>query len=324
MPGLSSGVASLDGDNLEITVSAEMYQKGGAVWFRALVDGEVAAPSDVMFKSGSVEFDGVRTFTFVKPAVKAGQHLVEIQWRTGTTAKVRDRTLTVYSASPFTGRDHLAVAAPPSGPDIQKKTSSYEDIPGMAATISAPARAALAAVFSAEASASSGRLMVRALLNGTQIGEAIFCEGGDPNRGGTRSFIFAEESVPAGTHEVRLQWKSTGGTCRLGDRTMAVSTASSTAQRAAEDSRSTAQVLKTPGAWTDLQSTRIVASDPVSTLAITFCAEVQSDKGTSVSTRSGRRRARIPKRRDTHRRRKEMAGGLAHVRREESPGGHGT
>jgi len=279
VPGLSSGVASLEGDNLEITVSGEMYQKGGAVWFRALVDGEVAAPSDVVFKSGSVEFDGVRTFTFVKPAVTAGQHLVEIQWRTGTTAKIRDRTLTVYSASPFTGRDHLAVAAAPSGPDILKKTSSYEDIPGMAATISAPSRAALAAVFSAEATASSGRLMVRALLDGTQIGEAIFCEGGDPNRGGTRSFTFAEESVAAGTHEVRLQWKSTGGTCRLGDRTMAVSTATSAAQRAAEDSRSTAQVLKTPGTWTDLQSTRIVASDPVSSLAITFCAEVQSDKG---------------------------------------------
>jgi hypothetical protein len=279
VPGLSSGVASFGGDNLEITVSAEMYQKGGAVWFRALVDGEVAEPSDVVFKSGSVEFDGVRTVTFVKPAVQAGQHLVEIRWRTGTTAKIRDRTLTVYSASPFTGSDHLAVATAPSGPGIQKKTSTYEDIPGMATTVNAPARAALAVVFSAEASVSSGRLMVRALLDGAQIGEVIFCEGGDPNRGGTRSFVFAEESVPAGTHEIKLQWKSTGGTCRLGDRTMAVSAASSTTQRAAEDSRSTAQVLKKPDVWTDLQSTRIVASDLVSTLAITFAAEVQSDNG---------------------------------------------
>jgi len=31
--------------------------------------------------------------------VGAGQHLVEIQWRTGTPASIRDRTLTVYSAS---------------------------------------------------------------------------------------------------------------------------------------------------------------------------------------------------------------------------------
>jgi hypothetical protein len=124
VPGLSSGVASSDGDNLEITVSAEMYQPGGSVWFRAMVDGEVAEPSDVVFKSGSVNFDGVRNFTFVKPAVKAGQHLVEIQWRTGTPASIRDRTLTVYSASAFIGPGHLAVATAPSGPDIQKKNSS--------------------------------------------------------------------------------------------------------------------------------------------------------------------------------------------------------
>ena len=77
MPGLCTGVATTDGDNLEITVSAEMYQAGGSVWFRALVDGEVAEPSDVMFKSGSVNFDGVRCFTFIKQNVTAGQHLVE-------------------------------------------------------------------------------------------------------------------------------------------------------------------------------------------------------------------------------------------------------
>jgi len=122
VPGLSSGVASSEGDNLEITVSAEMYQPGGSVWFRALVDGEVAEPSDVVFKSGTVEFDGVRTFTFVKRAVKAGQHIVEIQWRTGTAARIRDRTLTVYSASAFVGPGHLAVATAPSGPDIQRRT----------------------------------------------------------------------------------------------------------------------------------------------------------------------------------------------------------
>ena len=39
---------------------------------RALVDGEVAEPSDVVFKSGTVEFNGVRSFTFVKPTVQAG------------------------------------------------------------------------------------------------------------------------------------------------------------------------------------------------------------------------------------------------------------
>jgi hypothetical protein len=78
VPGLSTGIASSVGDNLAITVSAEMYQQGGSVWFRALVDGVPAEPSDVVFKTGAVKFDGVRSFTFVKRGVTAGQHLVEI------------------------------------------------------------------------------------------------------------------------------------------------------------------------------------------------------------------------------------------------------
>src|SRR4029078_5859735 len=126
-------VATTDGDNLEITVSAEMYQAGGSDWFRALVDGEVAEPSHVMFKSGSVNFDGVRCFTFIKQNVTAGQHLIEIQWRTGTAASIRDRTLTVYSRAAFAGRDLLAVVAAPSGPLIKTSSSSYADIPDMAA-----------------------------------------------------------------------------------------------------------------------------------------------------------------------------------------------
>jgi len=277
---LSSGVASSDGDNLEITVSAEMYQAGGSVWFRALVDGEVADPSDVVFKSGSVKFDGVRCFTFIKQAVKAGQHLVEIQWRTGTAASIRDRTLTVYSASPFVGPGNLAVAAAPSGPDIQKKNATYEDIPGMVATIGVSEPSTLAIVFSAEASADSGRLMVRALTNGIPAGEAIFCEGGDPNRGGARSFTFVRGLIPDGTYEVKLQWKSTGGTCRLGDRTMAVSEAPVRIQRTTSSVPSTAKVLSKAGVWTDLPTaTLLIASEPVSTLSITFSGEVNSSKG---------------------------------------------
>ena len=59
VPRLNSGVASPGGDNLEITVT------GRQRFCRALVDGEVAKLSDVMFKSGTAEFNGVRSFTFV-------------------------------------------------------------------------------------------------------------------------------------------------------------------------------------------------------------------------------------------------------------------
>jgi hypothetical protein len=274
VPGLCTGVATTDGDNLEITVSAEMYQAGGSVWFRSLVDGEVAEPSDVMFKSGSVNFDGVRCFTFIKQNVTAGQHLIEIQWRTGTAASIRDRTLTVYSGSNFAGRDLLAVVAAPSGPLIKTSSSSYADIPDMAVWIGAPDNATLAIVFSAEAFADSGRLMVRALVDGSQVGEVIFCEGGDAARGGTRSFTFARSLFSRGNHEVKLQWKSTGGRCQLGDRTMAVSAAHFSAQRTMPSQPQSPKVVRSED-WTDLPPFSLInALDTVSTLSITFSGEV--------------------------------------------------
>ena len=68
---LNSGVASPGGDNLEITVT------GRQRLCRALVDGEVAKLSDVVFKSGTAEFNGVRSFTFeYKPTVKAATPLI--------------------------------------------------------------------------------------------------------------------------------------------------------------------------------------------------------------------------------------------------------
>ena len=280
VPGLSTGIACSAGDNLEITVSAEMYQATGSIWFRALVDGEVAEPSDVVFKSGAVNFDGVRNFTFVKQNISPGQHLVEIQWRTGTPASIRDRTLMVHSASPFAGRDHLAVAIAPSGKLIETSSSNYLDIPGMSASIGAPESATLAIVFSAEAFAKrDARLMVRALVDGTQVGEVVFCEGGDPGRGGTHSFTFARSLLSAGNHQIRLQWKSTGGPCQLGDRTMAVSAAHFSAQRTMASQPGTANILRT-GTWTNLPPFSLInALDPLSTLSITFSGEVWSNKG---------------------------------------------
>src|SRR5262249_1044768 len=154
---------------------------GGTVWFRALVDGKVALPSDVAFKSGSENFDGVRSFTFVQPNVSVGQHLVEIQWFTGSTGSIRDRSLAVHSGSPSNRPNRLAVAAAPSGPDLVKTTSYYEDIPGLATTITTGA-GTLAVVFSAEGGADSGRMLVRALVDNASIGEIVFSESGNGGR----------------------------------------------------------------------------------------------------------------------------------------------
>ena len=278
VPGLSTGVASQESDDLEIAVSAEVYQPGGTIWLRALVDGQVAQPSDVAFKAGSVNFDGVRSFTFVRPGVGQGQHIVEIQAITGSAASIRDRVLTVHSASPSNGPNRLKVAAAPSGPDITTASASYQDIPHLSATLNTAEPTGMAIVFSAESAADSGRMLVRALIDGAEAGEVIFCEAGDPQRGGTRSFTFVAPAVQAGTHEVRLQWKAQEGSCRLGDRTMAVSAAELSSQRVLRRTPRESFVVSETD-WVDLSTaTVIAAADPVTNVAISFSGEVLIDK----------------------------------------------
>ena len=279
LPGLSTGVASQQGDDLEITVSAEVYQPGGTIWFRALVDGQPARPSDVAFKAGGVNFDGVRSFTFVQPNVGIGQHIVEIQAFSGSAASIRDRVLTVHSASPSAGPNRLKVIAATSGPDVTTSSSSYQDIPQLSGTIKTSVKTGMAIVFSAEGRADSGRMMVRALVDGIEVGEVIFSEAGDPQRGGTRFFTFVAPAMQPGTHAVKLQWKAQGGASRIGDRTMAVSAAEMTSQRVLKQTpRESFEIKQTT--WTDLGSpATIITEASVTNLSVAFSAEVLIDKG---------------------------------------------
>ncbi len=273
--GLATGIVSADGDNLEITVSAEVYQAKGSLWLRALVDGKVAEPSDVQFKTGNVEFDGVRSFTFVQAGVTGGQHLVEIQMLTGTPASIRDRVLTVHSGSPFQGNSRLAVVAAPSGPLINSSTQ-FVDVPGLSTPFTTEVSSTLAIQFSAEARAFSGRMLVRAVVDGSPVGEVIFIEAGDSKRGGTRTFTFVRASHPAGTSEVKIQWRGDGGKSALGDRTMSVSAGGQLSRSVVP----TNPESWSAGTWTDLvPATTIETTESVSNLAISVSTEVLTNKG---------------------------------------------
>lgn len=280
VPGLSTGVFSQPGDNLEIAVSAEIYQPGGTVFFRALVDGQPVQPSDVAFKSGTVNFDGVRSFTFVHSNAAGGQHLVEIQWMAGTTASIADRTLVVYSESANSGRNRLAVVAAPSGPDVVKSTSNWESIPGLVTSITSTSGSTLAIVFSAEGGADSGRMIVRALVDGAPVGDVVFSEAGNGGRGGARSYTFSHSGGP-GSHRVTMQWRADGGVSRIGDRTLAVSAVDAGSQEALTFAPSNATTFNQTG-WVDLPadfSSTFVATDPVTNVAVSFSGEVKSNEG---------------------------------------------
>ncbi|MCX6879575.1 MAG: right-handed parallel beta-helix repeat-containing protein [Verrucomicrobia bacterium] len=94
MPDAPAFITTAADSSLEATFSAELNGSGnGRVFVRALVDGQPAQPTDVVFVVG--ESWGTRSFTFTKAALSAGTHEVRMQWKvdSGTTGYLGDHTL---------------------------------------------------------------------------------------------------------------------------------------------------------------------------------------------------------------------------------------
>jgi M6 family metalloprotease-like protein len=87
-------IATAADSSLDITFSSELNGNAGErVFIRALVDGQPAEPSDVIFVLG--ESWGTRSFTFTKANLSAGPHEVRMQWHVdaGKTGYVGDHTV---------------------------------------------------------------------------------------------------------------------------------------------------------------------------------------------------------------------------------------
>jgi M6 family metalloprotease-like protein len=225
IPGLSTNVYSRAGDDLEITISAEMISTG-QVQVRALVDLVPAEPSSVIFKSGSQNFDGARSFTFVIRNVKAGPHMVEMLWFTpfGTKARVGDRTLSVNSAASSSGEARLSVrAGDPAIHEMITTVDGWSDIPNLATTFRTDKAGTAVVTFSADAHADRGRFWARAIVDGTVLSDVVFAEAGNGGRRGARSHSFVLPNLRPGSHSARVQWRADrGGEIRMGERTMSV------------------------------------------------------------------------------------------------------
>jgi M6 family metalloprotease-like protein len=224
VPAMTGSLATTAAGNLAITFTAESFTSGSGMYIRALVDGQVASPSDVEFV---VEWwAGVRSFTFIKQNVLPGVHDVAIQWRAtgGLTSYIGDCTLSVVAAPETTKYGGLSVQAAPSGPDKTTTSASWVDVPDLnAAYIATAANSSLEITFSSELNGSSGkRVGVRALVDGQPAdpSDVIFVIG---ESWGTRSFTFAKTGLSAGPHEVRVQWRvDSGGSAYIGDHTLAL------------------------------------------------------------------------------------------------------
>jgi hypothetical protein len=94
---MTASIVTPAGSTVAIRLSGEVDASiGGRMFVRALVDGQPASPSDVMFVAYT-DWGGTRAFTFTVTNVTAGTHTVEMQWHAdaGLYATIGDRTLTI-------------------------------------------------------------------------------------------------------------------------------------------------------------------------------------------------------------------------------------
>jgi M6 family metalloprotease-like protein len=275
---VSGGIVTADYARLKITFCGEVEALGAArVFVRALVDGQPASPSDVVFAVGP--FKGTRSFNFIQENLSAGGHWVEIQWCVdpGGTAFIGDASLSLWSPSALDSPARLLVKAAPSGAPLSHTGNWWENLDQMNGTITTPAAGNLAITFSAEGYGDGGaRLFIRALVDG-QVAEPgdVLLAG---NYYGVSSYTFARQNVEAGQHSIVLQWMTDEGqTAHIADRTLTVIAAPELTKHGGLTVRAPApgaDETTTSASWTDAPGlSASIATAAGSHLEIGFTAE---------------------------------------------------
>ena len=292
IPDMSASVTTVAGSSIEVTLSAEAYTTNNKRMFvRALVDGVVCNPSDVVFVLEP--HLGTRSFTFTKSNLAAGVHDIRLQWLvdSGGVSYVGDRTLTILASPPVVAGASLVLCAAPSGPDRTTTLSSFSDVPDLTTTITTTAVDNIEILVSAEVNTAGGkRMFLRALVDGVPANpsDVVFAS---ENFTGTRAFTFTKENLAPGSHNIKIQWLvDAGGTAYMGDRTLCVMAAPPVLA-------DTALVLNTapsgPDRTTTLPSfadipnlTKSVSTGQDTNLEIFVSAEVRATAGKRVFLRA--------------------------------------
>ncbi len=292
VPDMEATIGTSGKSHLEITFSGEVEtSQQSRMFVRALVDGQVAFPTDVVFARGG--YTGTRTFTFVTSDLAPGPHKVQIQWHAdpGATALIGDRSLSLLASTDMSARASMAVKAAPSGPDKITESPGWTYIPDMYDVVKTSKTTNLDIRLSAEVETSANsRMFVRALVDGQPASpsDVVFARGGF---GGVNSFSFTREGLPAGTHTVQFQWHTDpGGTARIGDRTLAVFAGKKGAKRVglkltAAPSGPDKETTSTQFVPVPNMTTSFSCNEP-SDLQIVFSAEVETAAGKRMFARA--------------------------------------
>ncbi|MBI5365167.1 MAG: hypothetical protein HZA53_18460 [Planctomycetes bacterium] len=279
----ASFVAEDERTPLVIVFSAEASTNSstGRMFVRALVDGGVAAPADVVFTEGA--FQGARSFAFTS-IVGEGIHTVEVQWLVdpGVTGFLRAEALELRHGA------NVAHGTAPSGSNTVTTSSSFVPVPGLSVPFQLSVAGSAVVGFSAETfvQGANMRLFVRALVDGA------LCEPGDVVFAGrasrqTHQMRFETPALAAGWHTATVEWLvDAGGVATLGDRTAWVTSATPCSVERIVVAPSGPAVTTASGAWSQVPGLAALITLPANAeIAASFSGEVLGGSAASLQMR---------------------------------------
>jgi M6 family metalloprotease-like protein len=98
MPDMSTDIRVVENSTLSAQLTAEIFTtQPKPCWLRAVIDGQVANPTDVLFNQSG--YIGTCSFNFVFKNLTGGKHRIGFQWATdaGGTASIGDRNMTLLT-----------------------------------------------------------------------------------------------------------------------------------------------------------------------------------------------------------------------------------
>jgi hypothetical protein len=260
----------------------------GRMHVRALLDGEPAQPSSVVFAAGPAR--NSRSFIFTA-TVDKGIHTVEMQWMTDnkTTAWMRNANLLVRTAREGLPTNGTLTTLQKNG-QTSHAQNAWADIPDMHAWVYSTGSSIINASLSAVAWITGcGSLALRALSDGmvAQPADQVFARG-DVKRARTATFGFT--ALPKGWHQIRFQWLASVGSAFMKRRSLALS------NHFASDTHPTHSFVAAPSGPAiensqplppllipDMQTQVFVPEKGNGEVAVLFDAEVSASFGAQVS-----------------------------------------
>lgn len=225
VPGLTSFITTAQTGALAITFSADTWVKKNELLMQAVVDGTVV--SDVVIHDHMPSTPAARAahrYTFVVPGVPAGSHDIELRAAATTagSAVLANRSLTVASA-PQASADGgmVALGAQPAMHTVS--STGWVDVPSLASSFTSFAGASTAVIEASMEVRTTGRLRLRALIDGAAAKPSDVTLLQAAPRLEAQSFAFAVDNLRPGSHLVQIQAAvDAGQTGFINDRSLVV------------------------------------------------------------------------------------------------------